>query len=259
MNNTLFKRSGAMVEKNSDKDLKKKSLMAFIEKRIAEHIINEKKELIKEIDDKLENLIEEEKQSIMDEMESSVNNYLDELEDKDHVNKLGSKLDDFLSGKMSFGMEAEEVKASEEQQNTQQKQKTLTDSKKANETASTEEVHKQTRDMEKDLLKLKIEKDLEALKQLVKPSGMPQKAQEEAAQVSNIEQEAPAIVHVKDKDVEKKFRDREIDDALAALKAKSQRKSQPQPDDKPADQPLDPVSDEDLNSSLNDFLKKMDK
>ena len=69
------------------------------------------------------------------------------------------------------------------------------------------------------------------------------------------------IPKTNDKAVEKKFKDKEIEDALTALKAKcSTKKTQPEKIHTQNEQKLDNnISNEEIDSSLQNLLKNLDK
>jgi hypothetical protein len=231
---------------DSSKDKEKKTIIARIESKIDQFILNEKKELSKDIANKIDNYIEEEKQSILTELESSIESYLDNIENNDYVSKLDAKLDEFLSGKMPFNIDDnddEQTKSISPENKTPKKEN------------QSDNANQKTPEM---LLKDKIERDLAALKQLVKPSS--------SSNLQNIPEKDTSIKTEKkhqtyssdSKRLEKKFKDKEIDQALAALKQKySGKKNQETHSEEPINNP-EPIRDTDLNDSLNDFLKKLD-
>lgn len=181
--------------------------------------------LISELDSKLADFLGS---AVVNDIESSLDNLINEQNNP--IESLDTKLDSFLAGKYSF------------EDATGYKKNTQKESQQQNEpTTSTKDF-----DTEK-LRKIQIEKDLLAIKNLIKPSG-------------STEQKAEPVIESKsDHQVEKKFKDKEIDDALAALKAKTSGLKTVQQKETRAEAPDKQITDTDRDKSLQEFLKKMDK
>ncbi|MEW5819812.1 MAG: hypothetical protein AB1782_06445 [Cyanobacteriota bacterium] len=205
---------------------------------------NKDNSIVSDIDDKITKFFG--KKTIND-LESSLDSLIP-VEDSEHdsIGNLDSKLDDFLSGKINFGIDDEEHKNHDiktEVKNNEQK--TITQPE-LNSKQITQRSPEQTAE---DIQKLKIEKELQAIKERIKPS--PKKVEMT---------EKTSTMQVKsDSEVEKKFIDRELDDALTALKSKYKDKNQKnkQADNKDID--TESVTDKEMDTSLQEFLKKMDK
>lgn len=139
------------------------------------------------------------------------------------VDDLGSKLDNFLTETNHFGIESEEI-TSKETQNTEKKFTTQ-----------------------------KIEDDLQRLKQNI-ISGSNTIEQ-------NIQINKASENKITDHIVEKKFKDKEIEDALAALKSKcGTQMKQPNENLSQKENKTDlNVSNDEIDSSLQNLLKNLDK
>lgn len=138
----------------------------------------------------------------------------------DNVDDLGSKLDSFLTETNHYGIEHEE--------NTT----------------------REARDTEQKFTNQKMEAELERLKQNLKTGNK----NVEKKQTTNKDPKPEKT----DKAVEKKFKDKEIDDALAALKAKCSIKKE-QSESKTIQKEDIKISNEEIDTSLQDLLKNLDK
>lgn len=205
------------------------------------------KDLMKDLDKSIENFLGKE-------LINDINEAIDcfEADKKNAFDDLDDRLNAFLS--CNYDLEeksdnkssiSQPVKAGKE---TPQGISSCQSEFSENASAESEE------EKEKKLRDLKIESDLKALKELVKSDTSSKKNNEPLSSENSVLTGKEA-----DKHVEKQFTNKEIENALQELKAKSSGSKittgsvESQKDDSRAI-----ITDHELDSSLKDFLKKID-
>lgn len=208
---------------------------------------NENKEIIKDLDHSLENVLGQE---LVNDIHDAIDCFKAEKENS--IDDLDKRLNDFLSNDFTITEETNEQKTEDKAPKAGVTHEKPDKQSEANDKQCSPKESRE--ELETRIKNKKIEADLAALKELIKPTS--NFSQENN---KNICEKEHLTTEQADEKIEKEFTKKDIDNALQQLKAKSSGiKNLPEQKKTEKEEKEVIISDEQIDSSLQDFLKKMD-